>query len=133
MCVASALLMLSTSALAAGSESASWAEVIDAIIKVESDYKLDARNGIYAGPMQISPIMVKECNNILKDKKEKTRFTLDDRYNLQKSKEMFRLFQEKYNPERNVERAVRSWNGGPRFTVKSTNSYYKKVLSAMKD
>ncbi len=133
MCVASALLMFSTSALAAGSESASWAEVIDAIIKVESDYKLDARNGIYAGPMQISPIMVKECNNILKDKKEKTRFTLDDRYNLQKSKEMFRLFQEKYNPERNVERAVRSWNGGPRFTVKSTNSYYKKVLSAMKD
>ena len=124
-------LFFSTSAFATGSGMSFWAEVIEAIIKVESEGNTNAKSGIYVGPMQISPIMVKECNEILKNKNKKDRFTLDDRYSLKKSKEMFRLFQEKYNPDRSIERAVRSWNGGPRFTIKSTNSYYKKVVAAM--
>ncbi len=128
----SAFLLFSISALAAGSEIHRWTEVIDAIIKVESEYKTDARCGIYVGPMQISPIMVKECNAILEDMNVKTRYTLDDRYSLKKSKEMFRLFQRKYNPTGDVEWAVRSWNGGPRFSRKATEAYYKKVIAALK-
>ncbi len=126
------LLLFPLSAAAAGLGNY-WAEVIEAIIKVESEGRSNARSGIYVGPMQISPIMVKECNMILKDKNQKQRFTLDDRYNLAKSKLMFRLFQEKYNPEKNIEWAVRSWNGGPRFNKKSTNSYYARVVAAMKE
>ena len=121
----------STSALAAGNENHDWSEVISAIIHVESEGNAKARNGKYAGAMQIAPILVKECNTILEEKNVKERFTLDDRYDVKKSKEMFRLFQEKYNPGKNIEFAIRAWNGGPKFDKKSTNTYYKKVMAAM--
>lgn len=122
----------STSALAAGNDSHDWSEVISAIIHVESEGNANARNGKYAGALQIAPILVKECNTILEEKKVRKRYTLDDRYDVKKSKEMFRLFQEKYNPEKNIEFAIRAWNGGPKFDKKSTNTYYKKVMEAMR-
>jgi len=124
-------LIFSTSALAAGNEAPEWDEVINAIIQVESGGNLNARNGIYLGPMQIAPILVKECNNILEKKKSTKRFTLADRTNLQKCKEMFILIQEKYNPSNNVEIAIRCWNQGPRYSVKATQGYYNKVMKAM--
>lgn len=125
-------ILFSTSAVCAGSGNYNWSKVIDAIIMVESNGRRNAKNGYCVGPMQISPIMVKECNDILKSKNLKPKFRLADRYDLEKSKEMFRLFQEKYNPGNNIERAVRSWNGGPYFKVKSTDSYYNKVISKLK-
>lgn len=124
-------IMFSTSALAAGSETTDWDEVINAIIEVESGGRLNARNGIYLGPMQISPILVKECNHILEKKKSTKRFTLSDRTNLEKCKEMFLLYQEKYNPANDIEVAIRSWNQGPRYSVKATQGYYNKVMKAM--
>ena len=111
--------------------SSNWDKVINAIISVESDGNTKAINGRCAGPMQISPICVKECNDILKKSGKTLRYKLDDRFSLSKSKEMFLLWQSKYNPERNIEKAIRSWNGGPYYTIRSTNIYYKKVLAKM--
>lgn len=117
------------SAVAAGHMD--WTKVINAIIHVESRGDVNAVSGLSVGPMQITPILVEECNQILSEKKSKVRYTLADRKDVKKSMEMFLLFQEKYNPENDVERAIRSWNGGPRYKLKATNSYYKKVLAAM--
>lgn len=108
-----------------------WDRVINAIIEIESKGDCNARNGRCAGPMQISPICVKECNDILKRSKKKTRYTLQDRFSLVKSKEMFLLLQTKYNPEGNIEKAIRSWNGGPKYSKRTTERYYRKVLAKM--
>lgn len=106
-----------------------WEPVMNAIIQVESGGRTDARNGNQCGAMQITPIAVKECNFILKKRKSKKRFSLADRFDLAKSKEMFILIQSEHNPDNNVERAIRSWNGGPCYSVKGTQRYFEKVMS----
>lgn len=88
-----------------------WNPVMDAIIQVESEGNSKAVSGNSCGAMQITPILVKECNNILKRRKSKKRFKLSDRFNVAKSKEMFILFQSFYNPKNSIEQAIRSWNG----------------------
>ena len=108
-----------------------WNPVMDAIIQVESDGNPRAVSGNSVGVMQITPILVKECNDILKKQKSNKRYTLDDRYSVEKSKEMFLLIQKYFNPENNVEKAIRSWNGGMKYSVKATNKYYQKVLARM--
>ena len=82
--------------------------------------------------MQITPILVKDCNQILKKQKSKKRYTMADRYSVAKSKEMFLLIQKYYNPENSIEKAIRSWNGGMKYSVRATNKYYKKVIAQMK-
>ena len=59
------------------------------------------------------------------------RYSLNDRFNLQKSKEMFIIIQSYYNPTNNVERAIRMWQGGAHYKVKSTQRYFEKVMSYM--
>jgi hypothetical protein len=109
-----------------------WNPVMDAIIQVESEGNPRAVSGNSVGVMQITPVLVKECNDILKKQKSNKRYTLDDRYSVEKSKEMFLLIQKYFNPENNVEKAIRSWNGGMKYSVKATNKYYQKVLARMK-
>ena len=109
-----------------------WNPVMDAIIQVESEGNPRAVSGNSVGVMQITPVLVKECNDILKKQKSNKRYTLDDRYSVEKSKEMFLLIQKYFNPENNVEKAIRSWNGGIKYSVKATNKYYQKVLARMK-
>ena len=70
-----------------------WEPVMKAIIQVESEGNTKAVRGKSCGAMQITPILVAECNNILKGRNSKTRYTLRDRFNLEKSKEMFLLMQ----------------------------------------
>ena len=101
-----------------------WNKLIEAIIQVESGGNPRARSGSSVGILQITPICVKECNNILRTQK----YSLSDRYNPEKSKEMFALIQNKYNPKHNIERAIRLWNGGPKYSIKSTNRYFNKVM-----
>ncbi len=134
-----ALAMVSLSASAAGNATKStktsafnWNPVMDAIIQVESGGDPKAVSGNSVGAMQITPILVKDCNEILKRRKSKMRYTMSDRYSVAKSKEMFLLIQNYYNPENNVEKAIRSWNGGVKYSIKATNRYYKKVLAKMK-
>ena len=133
-----ALFLVSLTASAGGSiwkgyktSSFDWNPVMDAIIKVESEGNPRAVSGNSVGVMQITPVLVKECNNILQKQKSNKRYTLDDRYSVEKSKEMFLLIQKYFNPENNVEKAIRSWNGGMKYSIRATNKYYKKVLARM--
>ena len=109
-----------------------WNPVMDAIIQVESEGNPKAVSGNSVGAMQITPILVKDCNDILKKQKSKKRYTMDDRYSVAKSKEMFLIIQKYYNPENSIEKAIRLWNGGVKYTTRATNRYYKKVLAQMK-
>jgi hypothetical protein len=126
------------SALAAGNGSSNstsrfdWNDVIDAIIQVESSGNSNAKNGNQVGAMQITPILVADCNQILKQRGSKKRYTLADRFSVKKSKEMFLLIQSWYNPHNNVEKAIRSWNGGANYSVRGTQKYFEKVMRAMK-
>ena len=105
---------------------------MNAIIQVESEGDSRAVSGVSCGAMQITPILVEECNNILEKRGQKKRYTLKDRFSVAKSKEMFLLIQSFYNVANNVEKAIRSWNGGNNYKVRATNGYYRKVLKAMK-
>ena len=109
-----------------------WSPVMEAIIQVESEGNPNAVSGNSVGVMQITPILVKDCNDILKRQKSKKQFTMADRYSVAKSKEMFLIIQKYYNPENNVEKAIRLWNGGIKYSIKATNRYYRKVLAKMK-
>ena len=66
-----------------------WNPVMDAIIQVESEGNPNAVSGNSVGAMQITPILVRDCNDILKRRKSSKRFTMADRYSVAKSKEMF--------------------------------------------
>ena len=118
--------------LQAKSPSFNWDPVMDAIIQVESGGNPNAVSGNSVGVMQITPILVKDCNQILERKKSKKRYTLSDRYSAKKSKEMFLLIQSYYNPMNNVEKAIRLWNGGVNYSVRATNRYFQKVMNKMK-
>lgn len=127
------MLMLPIS-ISAQEEKFDWSRVIDAIAKVESKGNPKAHNpiGDCAGILQITPGLVKQCNTWLKVKKSKKRYTLRDRYNVSKSKEMFEMYQHYLNPSNDVEKAIRIWNGGPGYSVSKTNGYLKKVMKYYK-
>ena len=123
-----AFLTLTTNS-SAQTSSYDWSPVVDAIMMVESRGNCNARNGIYCGPLQIAPCLVNEVNNILKRRNSTKRYTLNDRFSKQKSKEMFVIIQSYYNPSNNVERAIRMWQGGIRYKVNKTQRYFEKVMS----
>ena len=109
-----------------------WNPVMDAIIQVESEGNPKAVSGNSCGAMQITPILVRECNNILKRRKSKKRFKLSDRFNVANSKEMFIMFQSVHYPQNSIEQAIRSWNGGLRYSIKGTQRYFNKVMNLLK-
>ena len=109
-----------------------WNPVMDAIIQVESGGDTKAVSGNSVGAMQITPILVEDCNLILQKQKSKKRYTLKDRYSVEKSKEMFLLIQRYYNPTNSIEKAIRSWNGGVNYSVRATNRYFQKVMNILK-
>ena len=110
-----------------------WTPVMEAIIQVESQGNPRAKSGNSVGVMQITPILVAECNNILKKKKSKKRYTLGDRFSVAKSKEMFLLIQSVHNPLNSIEKAIRAWNGGNHYSVKRTQRYFEKVMNLLKN
>lgn len=123
-----------------------WNPVMDAIIQVESKGNAKAHNpnGDCAGILQITPILVKECNQILQNKKSSKRYVYDkkgecrsskwdDRYSVEKSKEMFIMLQEHFNPEHNIEKAIRCWNSGFYGNWRNrSGEYYRKVMKYYK-
>ena len=129
-------LLLLTSTVASASpnfkNTFDWQPVIDAIIQVESNGNPKANSGNSVGAMQITPILVAQCNIILKERKSTKRYTLADRYSVAKSKEMFLLMQSEYNTQNNIEKAIRAWNGGNNYSVKRTQRYYEKVMKVLK-
>lgn len=114
------------------SENFNWGPLMDAITQVESEGNSRAVSGTQCGAMQIKPILVEDCNAILKSRGEKKRFTLNDRFSVKKSREMFVLIMSHYNPTNNIEKAIRLWNGGVKYTNKGTQRYYQKVMALYK-
>lgn len=109
-----------------------WNPVMEAIIQVESEGNPKAISGNSVGVMQITPILVEECNNVLKKRKSKKRYKLSDRFSVAKSKEMFLLMQAVHNPLNSIEQAIRAWNGGNHYSVKRTQRYFEKVMNLLK-
>ena len=105
-----------------------WSPVVDAIIHVESRGNASARNGQYVGVLQISPVLVKAVNQVLKAKGSSKRYSLKDRYSERKSREMFEIFMSYYNPSNSVEKAIRMWKGGTGYCVRATQRYYRTVM-----
>lgn len=68
----------------------------------------------------------------MKARGSKKRYKLSDRFNVQKSKEMFVLIQSFHNPMNNIERGIRLWAGGIQYSIAKTQSYLGRVLSIMK-
>ena len=121
------LLMMSTFT-ANAQETYDWSKVMNAIIQVESEGNPNVVSKDCVGILQIRPILVADCNEYLKMKGSKKRFTLADRKSAEKSKEMFILYQKRYNPTNNTEKAIRLWNGGCGYSVVKTEKYYRKVM-----
>lgn len=101
--------------------------LITAVATVESKLNEKAVSGDCVGYLQIRPVLVKECNNILKKKKSSKRYSLKDRYNKEKSIEMFYLIQENFNPSYNIERALWIWNADANAKKRPT-AYINKVM-----
>ena len=115
------------------SESYDWNKVINAIAMVESKGNASAKSKDCVGLLQIRPVLVNDCNEYLKLKKSNKRYTLKDRLNPSKSKEMFILYQKRYNPTNNIEKAIRLWNGGCGYSKAKTENYYRKTLKYLKE
>lgn len=111
-----------------------WNMFVKAIAFVESGYRERAisKGGGSVGYLQITKVCVRECNNILRRNGSRKKYTYNDRYNKNKSIEMFNIYQNKFNPNHNLEKAARIWNGGPGYKTKSTNNYWKKVYAKYK-
>ena len=99
--------------------------LIDAIIYVESRGDINAHNikEDAVGCLQIRPIMLREVNRLLGYNKYK----LADRWNKEKSIEMFNVIKEHTKNPTN-EKLARNWNGGCYgYKKQSTLKYWYKV------
>lgn len=115
----------------AKAEKYDFERLFNAIAQVESKGDANAVNkkGDCVGILQITKILVKECNDIMKKKGDARRFTLNDRYSVEKSKEMFKVYQDYYNKEHDLEKGIRIWNGGYNgMKNPRTKAYYNKVI-----
>jgi hypothetical protein len=86
-------------------------------------------DGVYraAGIAQIWAITVKDINRFAG-----TKYTLNDRFDPVKSKEMFTLYTEHYAKGRSLEFKARIWNGGPKGAYKgATLAYWRKIQSKL--
>lgn len=104
-----------------------WELLKHKIIIVESEYNpsVIGDGGKAVGLLQIHPIMVREVNRILGKKV----YTYNDRYDPEKSIEMFEIYQSHYNPDKDLELAARLWNGGPHHGryKKKVDRYIEKI------
>lgn len=99
-----------------------WDIFIQALIQVESEGKEDAvgtKNDV--GILQITPIFVKDVNRILGEK----RYTLSCRTDKRKSLEMFEILQNHYNPDKDIDKAIKLHNS------KASQSYRTKIMKQM--
>ena len=109
-------------------------DLVSALILVESrgnDSAIGDRHivgGEAVGALQIRPIMVREVNRILKIQKSDKRFKLSDRFNREKTLEMFYVWKNFHHKTSDFETIARNWNGGPSGYKKSrTQKYWNKV------
>ena len=124
------LLTCSTFYVKAQNTTVNYNRLITAIGTVESGLNDNARSGVHAGFLQISKVCVTECNRINKLKNVSTRYTLQDRFNHQKSIEIFWIIQNFYNPKLDIDYMVLLWNEGNSAMKKPKRKtkYYQKVM-----
>ena len=85
-----------------------WEMLIEALIQVESEgnpFAVGKTNDL--GILQITPIYVKEVNRILGGD-----FYFLDRTDIDKSLEMFEVYQSHHNPSKDIHRAIKIHNPG---------------------
>jgi hypothetical protein len=120
------LLMLCLAVSALPARAGLW----EAVCRVESNGNPLAvgDGGRAAGIAQIWAITVKDVNRFAG-----TKYTLNDRFDVEKSKAIFQLYTEHYGKGRSDEVKARIWNGGPN-AMKATgkklanlNAYYAKI------
>ena len=109
-------------------------DLVSALILVESrgnDSAIGDRHivgGEAVGALQIRPIMVREVNRILKIQKSDKRFKLKDRFDREKTLEMFYIWKNFHHKDSDFEKIARNWNGGPRgYKNSRTQKYWAKV------
>ena len=101
-------------------------------VESKGNPKAFAKREDAAGVLQIRPIMVNEVNRILNLNKDDRFYTLDDRWDKEKSIEMFYVFVDYYHKESSYEEIARCWNGGPKgLQKKQTKRYWKKVQNTL--
>lgn len=107
---------------------AKWERMIAAITYVESrndDRAYNKASGAL-GRFQMKKIYVDDVNRIASLKKLKKRYKYSDRTNPLKSREMFDILQGHYNPEKNIEKAIKIHRG------RDSKPYRDAVLNEMK-
>jgi hypothetical protein len=109
--------------------------LIEAMILVESEGNDSAycKKEEAVGCLQIRPIMLAECNRILKLQKSSISYDLLDRWSREKSIEIFHIVNQYHNKNATYEEIARFWNGGPKWAEKSaTKGYWRKVRRKLK-
>jgi len=109
-------------------------KVVIGMIQVESNGNDSAYNKSEeaVGCLQIRPIMVREVNRILKKQGKEHRFKMKDRWDRNKSLDMFWVWKDYHHPNSEDEVIARNWNGGPNgYVKKSTEKYWEKVSSCL--
>ena len=124
------LLNCSTFSVIAQNTNVDYSRLITAIGTVESKLNDKAVSGVHAGFLQISKVTVAECNRINKIKGVSKKYTLKDRFNHQKSIEMFNIIQNFYNKKGDLHYAILLWNEGcsAMDKPKRKTKYYNKVM-----
>jgi hypothetical protein len=76
-------------------------DIVKALIQIESSGRDNAHNisEDAVGCLQIRPIMVREVNRILRKQGGTFRFELEDRWDREKSIEMFHIWKEHHHPD----------------------------------
>lgn len=88
-----------------------WQELILAIAYTESRFNPQAVGKAHdSGVLQLTPIYIREVNRVAG-----TDYELADAFDIEKAVEIFSRMQEHYNPEHDVEKAIRLHNRSPYY------------------
>ena len=100
-------------------------DLLSALIMVESRNNdlAHAKGEDAVGCLQIRKTMVDDVNRILKRQNKDLRFTYDDRWDRNKSIQMFNIYCKHYGLT-DAEEIARCWNGGPRGMHKDATVFY---------
>lgn len=102
-----------------------WERLIHAICMVESNCNDKAKNpkSSASGRFQMLKVYVDEVNRI----KGRKLYSYKDRHNPKKAREIFDIYQEHHNPEKNIDRAILIHRG------LKDKDYIRKVKEEMKN
>lgn len=107
-----------------------WDLFVEAVIWRESrgDVNAIGDSGRAVGVLQIHPIMVREANRIVAmNGGEKDLYSYEDRYDRDKSIEMFKIVQDYHNKEHDMRKALDIWNHN------HPDSYRNEIMNKYND